>query len=832
LSEAPLRRLVCNLLAACSVACLIACLCGLAGCSESSGQNDRTDEDATDGDLDGESCASGGVSISIVDAQGATPPVFQATLRLPDGKILQTVCGEESESPAELDCTDSGLRLSDDPESLAIVVKARGFRTASAEKTVAYDGQDGDGIRCGHVEVSLSALDAFEANDDYRTGFAADTGRDDFLAMAVLIPGEMGASYAVKFYLENLDSEPNVYFQNTKRHPLHYNFVRGVLGKPLSQQEYERQTYHGESRTAMAGSVIVYSDIKVPSQALGGVADGPFTVEFFPSDDLNPQQALTAYRLLEERMSFIAWQGNSERLFYLPPTESHQDDLVEDEASFRAAGALWLLREELYGDVKMQLLNKGVAYGVLRLFQAGEVENAPVSYKDIALLIRLPNEAPLLGGTITEELQTPLAHVNVAARSRGTPNLALIGASTDPRIQPLIGSLVRFEVNEGGFSVQPATQEEAEAFWAGLIPDEPFVPEADLERTGLLPFAEIGFNDSIAVGVKAANLAELHTLLPEAAPDGFAVPFYYYDRFLRTALVSDGLCDDARDDCLDEERQAAICDRVKAYCRAEGAGRTLATYINDLLADATFRTDTEYREAALDGLRYLIHHIPVDAAFAAQLDGLAENKFGAIDVRLRSSTNAEDLSNFSGAGLYTSISAAVGSGDPPSSRIRKVWSSVWNWRAFEERSFWAIDHQAVKMGVAVHPAYGDEAANGVLITRNLADPAVYGFYVNVQMGETSVTNPVNGALPEIFSLVPTGNGVEIIRTRYSSLSPDVPVMTEPEILSLYQAAQQIQQRFSILYNQSAYDLALDIEFKLNQGDRRLAVKQTRPYFER
>ena len=72
------------------------------------------------------------------------------------------------------------------------------------------------------------------------------------------------------------------------------------------------------------------------------------------------------------------------------------------------------------GGLRLQLLNQGVGYGTLRVMSPADLEAEPVSYQDIVVLTRLPNEAPLSGGTITEELQTPLAHVNVAARARGT----------------------------------------------------------------------------------------------------------------------------------------------------------------------------------------------------------------------------------------------------------------------------------------------------------------------------------------------------------------------------------------------------------------------------
>ena len=154
-----------------------------------------------------------------------------------------------------------------------------------------------------------------------------------------------------------------------------------------------------------------------------------------------------------------------------------------------------------------------------------------------------------------------------------------------------------------------------------------------------------------------------------------------------------------------------------------------------------------------------------------------------------------------------------------------------NWRAFEERSFWNIDHPATLMGVAVNQAFENEAANGVLITQNIADPTTAGMYVNVQVGEISVTNPDGDALPEIFSIIPgmSPGTVQAARLAYSSLSPLSPIMTDGEVQALYDNAIIVQNHFADLLGAFPSTLALDLEFKLTGDDRDLVIKQARPY---
>jgi phosphoenolpyruvate synthase/pyruvate phosphate dikinase len=81
-------------------------------------------------------------------------------------------------------------------------------------------------------------------------------------------------------------------------------------------------------------------------------------------------------------------------------------------------------------------------------------------------------------------------------------------------------------------------------------------------------------------------------------------------------------------------------------------------------------------------------------------------------VRVRSSTNNEDLPGFSGAGLYTSKTQYPDEGHISKS-IKQVYASMWNFRAYEERDFYRVDHFMAAMGVLCHPSFQNEQSNGV-----------------------------------------------------------------------------------------------------------------------
>lgn len=766
---------------------------------------------------------SGPLELRLRSTTGADLAEIAIIATLADGTAASATC--PGGSTDALVCTAEGARLERPSGRCEVTVKARGHRFV----TRALQLEELPVEAGAHVaEIQLEALAAFSQSADYATGFNADAGRSKFDDLAVAADTELGPSDLVKFYIHDIAGEPEVYFQNTKTHPLHYTFARDVVGVPKTREEFEESTYHGADRADMAGTLSSYPGLSAPSEALGGEVSAPVAITFFPSDDLTPAQAVLAHRLIEERLGFASLGGRDKRLVYVPAGTVQEDALAGDKDLFARRGVPWLTHRELYGNLKSQVLNDGLAYGTLRVMSPEELATAVVSFTDVLVLTRLPNWLPVVGGTITAELQTPLAHVSIAARTRGTPNMALLDAATSPEIAALIGKLVRFEVKNGGYTLQPTTLAEAQAFWDGRH-HEALVPEHDDSLLDLPALDEAAFTDAVRIGVKAANAAELHQLLGAQAPDGFAVPFHYYDAFMASAAVGAADCEAARADCIEDGRDAALCGRAATLCAAGGGPEVLWSHVARLLADPGFNTDAPLREAALGGLQHHIRHLPVDPGFAAALDARVAERCGNVKVRLRSSTNAEDLPSFSGAGLYDSVSAYATGKDAASSEIRKVWASVWSWRAHEERSFWNIDHMAVRMGVLVHPAFSNEAANGVLITQNIADPATAGMYANVQLGEESVTNPESGALPEIFSILPAPRGVQVARLRYSSLSSSAPILSQEEIVTLSEAAEKVQTRFATLYQESPFSLALDLEFKFNEPDRGLVIKQARPY---
>ena len=683
------------------------------------------------------------------------------------------------------------------------------------------------------IGSSDSLLPVFIQNEDQYTGFYKQDGYDAFRKMSYASKTEMGISYLVKFVITDFDTDkPQVHFMNTMRYSYHYDFAEMVLGDTRSLAVFNVETYFSAEKNTAAGTLAYYPSV-----------DSMIALTFFPADYITPEQVAVAYKLIEEKLLFLDSSGSKNRLFYMPAGSTAERAAAEYANEFKKADILVFTHAELFGDIPYQIMNKGTAYGTLRKLTAAELDTAIVSSHDILILETLPAEIPLVAATISKDAQTPLSHVNLAAQARKTPNIAFNGNELPDSLLALCGKLVMLEVKSNSYTIREATLEEAQAFWNKNVREQKTL-SFDLSDSGLVDFANLNFKSSKSVGVKAANLAELHKLIPENTPDGFAVPFYHYSHFMDYAQVTEELCGRSFEDCGKEGRASEICTQVKNACvsalqLAQGTESaeaskfaTLRSYIENLIAREDFVTDTRLREAVLDNIRYMFKHIPVDKDFGDALDAKVRTLYGEAGVRLRSSTNSEDLEDFNGAGLYKSVKATAREKDLPSDEIRKVWASVWSFKAFEERTLWNINHMSVQMAVAVHEAYPDEVANGVIITQNIADYSVAGIYANIQVGETSITNPEGGELPEIISIIPSpppARGVQSVLLQHSSLCPDSLILTDGEIYTLYQFVLKIQNRFAVLYDVYSDALALDIEFKVMGEDRKLIFKQVRPY---
>ena len=164
--------------------------------------------------------------------------------------------------------------------------------------------------------------------------------------------------------------------------------------------------------------------------------------------------------------------------------------------------------------------------------------------------------------------------------------------------------------------------------------------------------------------------------------------------------------------------------------------------------------------------------------------------------------------------------------------VRKVWRSLWNLRAYDEREYYGIDHKKVYMGIAVHPSFVMEQKEAVAITHLRPDDGAPLYRIVSQLGDIGVVRPdIPGAVPEtlVFRRTAEGGYTDLKQLVASSEAPEgAMVWSEAEIAELAGLLFAVQDHFAAEVYAHITDLRLDIELEMTRDDR-IVIKQARPY---
>lgn len=610
---------------------------------------------------------------------------------------------------------------------------------------------------------------------------------------------------SLKFVLD-LTAGGVIHLLSSTRWPLHYTFVREqiyhepVLDRcdPAQNAEFYQGWYdfsvseyfRVEGRRFLLGTLSVH----------GG--SGLHAVEFALGDVISPAQMKLAF------FSVIPHTDNPSDWVLRAQDDDQLAKVRELEGTLPLAGP-----NAPFVGMTYQPLTRGVAFGTLRFISASDLETATFGRDTIVVTDDVPNDIPFVAGLVTEAFQTPLAHVNVLSQNRNTPNAALRGAREDPRLRDHFDELVRLEVTATDILVRRATAAEVREFWQDReeVAGPVLAPRLDASLRGVQSLEDHDLDSIPRIGAKASQMAEMMRIrvaregclgsVPIRTPDRpFAVPVIHY----------------------------------LEHFESSGAKALL----DELRADPDFDADPRRRAEGLARVQSLMRSHPVAEEILSEVTLAIEERFGNERVRFRSSSNTEDLPSFNGAGLYTSISAELDQSDRRvDDALRTVWASLWNGRAYDERRYANIDDTKVAMGVLVHPASLSEEANGVAVSRNILDPNRGDiYYVNVQAGEASVTNPAPGVTTDqlIYRWPPRTPATDY--TSESSVlsalaEPGPHVLSEDEVRAVACGLGAIHDHFRPKLDPDFENrwFAMEIEFKLLDRDRELLIKQARPH---
>jgi rifampicin phosphotransferase len=473
------------------------------------------------------------------------------------------------------------------------------------------------------------------------------------------------------------------------------------------------------------------------------------------------------------------------------------NSIRQEDASARL-GIDRVSQDELNRNQEYLALNAGTAVGRVHIIDKLD-DTVEIGSNEIIVLKELPQSLPPVRGIIVAKPSSPLSHINILAKGWNVPNVYIRDA--DKLFREYDTFIYKLEATLTGYKMTRASGEEVRTDFAS--PGQQ-VPPVDLTTKRLAGLREMRAKDSIRYGAKAANQGEIiHARVPGiVVPDGFSIPFHWYDQFMKRHKFN---------------------ERIAGY-----------------MEDLEFVHNPRYRRQKLEQFRADIQKAAFDNALRVQVTRRWRTQLGGRPVFIRSSSNAEDLPNFSGAGLY-STAANVRDAEKLIEGIKRVWASLWRFEAYEARVRNYVSQNDVYMSALVQLGVNMQKG-GVMITKDpFASEGAAGdaVYISAVCGHNS--NVVNNAgLPEQILFNSRSNSVAVMTLsqqesalRFDEVSGDLKasadkcanaqkrVLTDLQARSLARAALRIRTVFG--------NREQDIEWGIMNG--RVYIVQARPYID-
>lgn len=590
------------------------------------------------------------------------------------------------------------------------------------------------------------------------------------------------------------NSSPKLHIYDTKVYPGHSEFVARGLGRKIRFSEFKRLSRESKIREYMP--FFLYSLTTKPYKNKQGSFNWAIRLENYNYDDKSNHLAEEILKL-NKMVSLLDKSFSGKGLIVLTEGDNSPLGVTKLGKFLTKASESYITLNQLIkhvGGKKMDVLNPGTAYGVLKLVK-NEKELDSLLPSDIALLNYVPIHIPPVAGILSLKPQTPLSHVNLLAKNRGTFNGYVTDMFAIPGLKALVGKYVKLSNQGDKILVEKATKKEAEDNLKSNPRKSVVIPEIKQDMPELISLTKENgkYISTSYIGAKAANYYLLLQALPEMTRPAYAIGFKGYFETIKgepETMIQSFLKDKTK---FTKQEKAKVLEKIRV----------------------SIQKSNSLPPTIVTGIRKLLEKYPAKTR-----------------IRLRSSTNNEDLPEFNGAGLYESKGFnSKDNDDKLKAKILAVYSSLWSDRAFEEREFFGIDHLKVGMSILIQEAFQKEAANGVIVT-TITSTGKVQIIVNSQSGEHSVTNPEENILSESFLINPESGTIEKTYSE-SSLSP-VFIGNKANELQL----KQLQEATLKLHNQftkqrvDAGDknkYGIDIEFKImhEKGKNKLYFKQVR-----
>src|SRR5688572_6557716 len=451
--------------------------------------------------------------------------------------------------------------------------------------------------------------------------------------------------YALPHVMFVIDRKDNnkIYYVNKKRYSFHKDFVNGTYLSLERGREFFINNYLKPNRRFILGTLAYQTPIR------------RWTFEFWEGDLIPADLIQLTYEVINKT--------------FFTPVAFKPNSLRQDEATVALTGIQRVLQSDIAKEQAYQALN--IAKGLGRIHIITKLDDhVEIGSNEILVLDEVPIQLPPVAGIITSQPSTPLSHINLLAKGWGIPNAYIKNAKE--LLKQYDGWWVSFETLREKYTIKRADMNQLREYQRRQAQRlDVMKPRYSLDETRLLSLARQRSRLSLAFGGKSANLGEvLNARLPGiVVPNGFTIPFYYYDEFIKRNKLDDT--------------------------------------IFGLLNDQKFVHDPVYRREQLVQLRQKIEAAEFDPELRQQVLQKVASEYAGKGLFVRSSSNSEDLPNFSGAGLYTTVPNVRGEQELIDA-IKKVWASLWNFEAYEARERASVDHSKIFMAVLLQEGRSEE----------------------------------------------------------------------------------------------------------------------------
>lgn len=605
--------------------------------------------------------------------------------------------------------------------------------------------------------------------DSSKNSLAKIASQADFDAIARTY--HQGTPYAMPHAMFVIDrrAKNKIYFVNSQKFRFHKDFLLATYLVPRGADVF-KPIYIDQDRRFVVGTIAWQKTVD------------KFTWELWEGD-LAPAAMIKAANDTINKAFFdkVAYKPNSMR----------QEDATADFGIDR------ILQDELSKNQEYLALNTGSAIGRIHIIDKLD-DTVEIGDNEIIVLKELPINLPPVRGIIIAKPSSPLSHINILAKGWNIPNVYIKDA--DKLFREYNTYVFKLDASLTGYTLKRASQEDVRT---GFTSPDQQIPPVDLKTTTLAGIGEMRKRDSIKYGAKAANLGEMINakVAGIAIPDGFSVPFHWYEKFMR---------DNGFDSIIDQ-----------------------------YLDDNDFIHNPRVRRKKLEDLRNTIQNGKFDETLRTEIIARWRSQLGGKPVFVRSSSNSEDLPNFSGAGLYSSVPNVIEEGKLIEA-VKKVWGSLWKFEAYEARVRNYISQTDVYMSALIQLGV-DMEKGGVMITKDpFDDRNKNAVYISAVCGHNSKVVD-NSGLPEQILFNPRSNSVIVmtLSQQESALAFDEKgdlketvdkcagakkrVLTDLQVRNLAKAAIDIRRVFGGSKEQ-------DIEWGLMNG--KIYVVQARPFIDK